>query len=159
MVDQNELDTAEAMGNGGRERLPAYTTAPYKWNQLREQILQSLSEAKRNKYMQWKEVDDPAKREENTNTCYWEAATENPGVVAWYSAWRLEAEVITSLQVMKDVISSPAVPDIEERNMPWRSDLPRRWVTMLLKIYSYICPVTGVPSMIIERLLNGVKAV
>ena len=62
--------------------------------------------------MRWEEVDGPAKREETTNTCYWEAGTENPGVVAWYSAWRLEAEVTTSLQVMKDVISSPAVPDI-----------------------------------------------
>ena len=102
MVEQKEAETAEAGENGGLGRTPALfttcTTAPYKWEQLHAKILQSLLPIHREKYERWKDIEDAVEREKERKTCYWEAATENPAVVSWYSAWRLEATLKTIMQ-------------------------------------------------------------
>ena len=102
MVEQKETETAEAGENAGLGRTPALfttcTTAPYKWEQLHSKILQSLSPELRRPYERWKLKDSPEEREMERRTCYWEAAIENPAVVSWYSAWRLEATLKTIMQ-------------------------------------------------------------
>ena len=102
MVEQKEAETAEAGENAGLGRTPALfttcTTAPYKWEQLHAKILQSLLPDQRTHYERWKTIEDLEEREKARKTCYWEAATENPAVVSWYCAWRLEATLKTIMQ-------------------------------------------------------------
>ena len=116
MVEQKEAESAEAGENAGRGRTPALfmtcTTAPYKWQQLHNKILQSLPPMHRQQYTAWQAETDETQREIERKRCYWQAAVDNPAIVAWYSAWRLEAQLKAIIASLNAAIQSKAVPDL-----------------------------------------------
>ena len=116
MVDQKEAESAEAGENAGRGRTPALfmtcTTAPYKWQQLHNKILQSLPPMHRQQYTAWQAETDATQREIERKRCYRQAAVDNPAIVAWCSAWRLEAQLKAVLASLNAAIQSKAVPDV-----------------------------------------------
>ena len=117
MVEQKEAESADAGENAGRGRTPALfmtcTTAPYKWQQLHEKILQSLTPSQREQYSIWTAEKDEVQRENARKSCYWKAAVDNPAIVSWYSAWRLEAQLKTIIASMNKAIQSKEIPNLD----------------------------------------------
>ena len=118
LVDQKEVETALLSEQGGRGRLPAgfatFTTAPYKWAHLHDMILRSYSPQERRGMEEWKEIADAEERNAAQRKAYYKLAQSNPGVVAWYSAMRLEATVHMAVELLSNQAMSEQVPSKKE---------------------------------------------
>ena len=92
MVDQIEAETAAMGENGGQGRLPAYfatfTCAVYKWHQLHEMIESLLPPEEKAARKPFAQLTEEEKRER-----FYKDSLNNPGVVSWYCAIKLEMMV------------------------------------------------------------------
>jgi hypothetical protein len=113
-VDQIEMGTAESGENVGMGRLPAgfctFACAVYKWHQLHQVILQSDPPATRVLHQCWQQEVESSARMVSQKATFYRLALSNPGVVAWYSALRLEALVHLAVAVLSHVGQGEAVP-------------------------------------------------
>ena len=115
LVNQKEVETADAGEAQGRGRLPAgfatfSTASVYKWEQLHEVILGSMRVEERERYAAWRTMPDGPGKEKARRSAYYNAAVSNPGVVSWYCAARLEATVKLACAVIGRQVQSEFVP-------------------------------------------------
>ena len=121
MVHQLETETADNGENAGAGRLPAgfctLTCAVYKWEQLHSTILKtyppgSASEiCAREHYQQWRALPHgSSEKEQAMKKAYYMLALQNPSVVAWYCALKLEMAVHLVQELVTRMLQSDVVP-------------------------------------------------
>ena len=127
MVDQKEVETARLSEQEGRGRLPAgfatFTTSPYKWAHLHEIILRSYSPQERAKLEEWKAIENDVERRAAQRRAFYKLSQSNPGIVAWYSAMRLEATVHMAAELLSNQAMSEQVPSKKEAMAAVQSEL------------------------------------
>ena len=114
MVDQKEQETADIGENMGRGRLPAgfctLTCAVYRWSCLHDVILQSYDQKDREQWLTWKTIEDESEREIKKRAIYYKLALQNPGIVAWFCALKLETLVHLTVKLLSRNIAEDVVP-------------------------------------------------
>ena len=129
MVDQLETESADAGEHGGRGRLPAgfctFTCAIYKWQQLFELIMRSLSVSERAEYLQWQSLGPGPEQEEARRSAFYRAALRNPGPVSWYCALRLEMTVKLAMALLGRALHGEHVPGKAEAAQRLQTELAR----------------------------------
>ena len=121
MVHQLETESADNGENAGAGRIPAgfctLTCAIYKWEQLHSTILKtyppgSASEVcAREHYQQWRALPHGSvEKEQAMKKAYYALALQNPSVVAWYCALKLEMAVHLVQELVTRMLQSDVVP-------------------------------------------------
>ena len=120
-MHQTETETEDNGGNGGAGRIPAgFSTlacAVYKWAQLNTPTLKShppssaSDEHAREYYEQWRSLPaGSSERELAMKKSFYCLSLQNPGVVAWYCALKLEMAVHLAKEVITRMLQSDIVP-------------------------------------------------
>jgi hypothetical protein len=114
MVDQKEQETADIGENMGRGRLPSgfctLTCAVYRWSCLHDVILQSYDQKDREQWLAWKTIEDISERELKKREVYYRLALQNPGIVAWFCALKLEMMVHLTVKLLSRNLAEDVVP-------------------------------------------------